>query len=179
MRRAKSLRIGVHIANAVVWGPVYRTRLTRRRRPPPVDCLFSGDGRAMIPCDPENHGLFADAGEDPTPPGSVRAGPGDGDRRPGRRGDDGVRAPPPPPAAAARRARRSRRSRAARAPPPSSLSTSLSEHALEAYDRCPKLDVPNDDRRRRCGDRPRWDATTVAIPGRVRAVLYERPSGWS
>eukprot|EP00982_Pelagococcus_subviridis_P012409 31170-Pelagococcus_subviridis.AAC.8 len=26
-RRAKSLRIGVHIANAVVWGPVYRTRL--------------------------------------------------------------------------------------------------------------------------------------------------------
>jgi hypothetical protein len=27
MRRAKSLRIGVHIANAVVWGPVYRTRL--------------------------------------------------------------------------------------------------------------------------------------------------------
>ena len=27
MRRAKSLRIGVHHANAVVWGPVYRTRL--------------------------------------------------------------------------------------------------------------------------------------------------------
>ena len=27
MRRAKSLRIGVHIANAVVWGPVYRTHL--------------------------------------------------------------------------------------------------------------------------------------------------------
>jgi hypothetical protein len=26
-RRAKSLRIGVHHANAVVWGPVYRTRL--------------------------------------------------------------------------------------------------------------------------------------------------------
>jgi hypothetical protein len=25
MRRAKSLRIGVHHANAVVWGPVYRT----------------------------------------------------------------------------------------------------------------------------------------------------------
>ena len=24
MRRAKSLRIGVHIANAVVWGPVQR-----------------------------------------------------------------------------------------------------------------------------------------------------------
>jgi hypothetical protein len=27
MRRAKSLRIGVHHANAVVWGPVYRTHL--------------------------------------------------------------------------------------------------------------------------------------------------------
>ena len=27
MRRAKSLRIGVHHADAVVWGPVYRTRL--------------------------------------------------------------------------------------------------------------------------------------------------------
>ena len=27
MRRAKSLRIGVHIADGVVWGPVYRTRL--------------------------------------------------------------------------------------------------------------------------------------------------------
>jgi hypothetical protein len=26
-RRRKSLRIGVHIANAVVWGPVYRTHL--------------------------------------------------------------------------------------------------------------------------------------------------------
>ena len=46
MRREKSLRIGVHHANAVVWGPVYRTHLTasspltraarrrrRRRRP--------------------------------------------------------------------------------------------------------------------------------------------------
>jgi hypothetical protein len=30
MRRAKSLRIGVHHANAVVWGPVYRTRLRTR-----------------------------------------------------------------------------------------------------------------------------------------------------
>ena len=29
-RRAKSLRIGVHHANAVVWGPVYRTHLTTR-----------------------------------------------------------------------------------------------------------------------------------------------------
>ena len=28
-RRAKSLRIGVHHANGVVWGPVYRTRLNR------------------------------------------------------------------------------------------------------------------------------------------------------
>ena len=30
-RERKSLRIGVHHANAVVWGPVYRTRLTRGR----------------------------------------------------------------------------------------------------------------------------------------------------
>ena len=30
MRRAKSLRIGVHNANAVVWGPVYRTHLIIR-----------------------------------------------------------------------------------------------------------------------------------------------------
>jgi len=30
MRRAKSLRNGVHHADAVVWGPVYRTRLNRR-----------------------------------------------------------------------------------------------------------------------------------------------------
>ena len=29
MRRVKSLRIGVHHANAVVWGPVYRTHLRR------------------------------------------------------------------------------------------------------------------------------------------------------
>jgi len=38
MRRAKSFRIGVHIANAVVWGPVYRTRLSLRadvRHSPP------------------------------------------------------------------------------------------------------------------------------------------------
>jgi hypothetical protein len=27
MRRAKSLRIGVHHADGVVWGPVYRTHL--------------------------------------------------------------------------------------------------------------------------------------------------------
>ena len=27
MRRGKSLGIGVHLANAVVWGPVYRTHL--------------------------------------------------------------------------------------------------------------------------------------------------------
>ena len=31
MRRAKSLRIGVHHANAVVWGPVYRTHLILRQ----------------------------------------------------------------------------------------------------------------------------------------------------
>jgi len=34
MRRAKSLRIGVHHANAVVWGTVCRTHLTTS--PPPV-----------------------------------------------------------------------------------------------------------------------------------------------
>eukprot|EP00982_Pelagococcus_subviridis_P005124 29486-Pelagococcus_subviridis.AAC.2 len=37
MRRAKSLRNGVHHANAVVWGPAYRTRLrggVQRRRVP-------------------------------------------------------------------------------------------------------------------------------------------------
>ena len=39
MRRRKSLRIGVHHADALVWGPVYRTRLsaqareTRKRQP--------------------------------------------------------------------------------------------------------------------------------------------------
>ena len=32
MRRAKSLRNGVHHANAVVWEPVYRTRLFPQRR---------------------------------------------------------------------------------------------------------------------------------------------------
>jgi hypothetical protein len=31
-REVKSLRIGVHHANAVVWGPVYRTRLYLRRQ---------------------------------------------------------------------------------------------------------------------------------------------------
>ena len=30
-RRQKSLRIGVHHANGVVWGPVYRTHLRRAR----------------------------------------------------------------------------------------------------------------------------------------------------
>ena len=38
MRRGKSLRIGVHHANAVVWGPVYRTHLSLRadvRHSPP------------------------------------------------------------------------------------------------------------------------------------------------
>eukprot|EP00982_Pelagococcus_subviridis_P005307 29586-Pelagococcus_subviridis.AAC.7 len=32
MRRQKSLRIGVHLANAVVWEPVYRTRLRHEAR---------------------------------------------------------------------------------------------------------------------------------------------------
>jgi|EP00982_Pelagococcus_subviridis_P015462 hypothetical protein len=31
MRREKSLRIGVHHANGVVWGPVYRTHLVFRK----------------------------------------------------------------------------------------------------------------------------------------------------
>eukprot|EP00982_Pelagococcus_subviridis_P017569 31550-Pelagococcus_subviridis.AAC.2 len=34
-RREKSLRIGVHHANAVVWGPVYRTHLRRASSSPP------------------------------------------------------------------------------------------------------------------------------------------------
>ena len=34
MRRQKSLRIGVHHVDGVVWGPVYRTRLMRDRRRP-------------------------------------------------------------------------------------------------------------------------------------------------
>ena len=39
MRRQKSLRIGVHHADAVVWEPVYRTRLMLRvqREAPRVD----------------------------------------------------------------------------------------------------------------------------------------------
>jgi len=40
-RRAKSLRIGVHIANAVVWGPVYRTHLRSTSR---ADTLGRRDG---------------------------------------------------------------------------------------------------------------------------------------
>eukprot|EP00959_Pyramimonas_sp_CCMP1952_P445018 9318744-Pyramimonas_sp.AAC.1 len=32
MRREKSLRNGVHHANAVVWGPVYRTHLHDERQ---------------------------------------------------------------------------------------------------------------------------------------------------
>jgi hypothetical protein len=35
MRRQKSLRIDVHIANAVVWEPVYRTHLAAVADPPP------------------------------------------------------------------------------------------------------------------------------------------------
>jgi hypothetical protein len=34
MRREKSLRIGVHHADAVVWGPVYKTRLVASIRHP-------------------------------------------------------------------------------------------------------------------------------------------------
>ena len=39
-RRQKSLRIGVHHANAVVWGPVYRTHLVPA---PPSARFFIGD----------------------------------------------------------------------------------------------------------------------------------------
>ena len=55
MCREKSLRNGVHHANAVVWGPVYRTRLTRsRRRIPrirrrPVDGLVVVRRRSATP----------------------------------------------------------------------------------------------------------------------------------
>ena len=52
-RRAKSLRIGVHHADAVVWGPVYRTRLRKYATehpmtPPPRMTTFGGvfDGAA-------------------------------------------------------------------------------------------------------------------------------------
>ncbi len=36
MRRAKSLRIGVHLADGVVWEPVYRTHLVILRHEPLV-----------------------------------------------------------------------------------------------------------------------------------------------
>ena len=48
MRRAKSLRIGVHHADAAVWGLVYRTRLDRLAPPPSRRELVRGD---------ETHGL--------------------------------------------------------------------------------------------------------------------------
>ena len=44
MRRQKSLRIGVYHADGVVWGPVYRTRLTRE---PHVDRAVRGVERAV------------------------------------------------------------------------------------------------------------------------------------
>ena len=40
MRRAKSLRIGVHHADAVVWGPVYRTHLGADDAPLNADALL-------------------------------------------------------------------------------------------------------------------------------------------
>ena len=49
MRRAKSLRIDVHIADAVVWEPVYRTRLKQPRR---------GDV-------PDEHRAVVDGADDP------------------------------------------------------------------------------------------------------------------
>ena len=52
MRRAKSLRIGVHHANAVVWGPVYRTHLNEdvRRMPEHVhrEALVERRRRAAV-----------------------------------------------------------------------------------------------------------------------------------
>jgi len=50
-RRQKSLRIGVHLANGVVWGPVYRTHLTRARRRASFASAFvdSGDSGARVP----------------------------------------------------------------------------------------------------------------------------------
>jgi hypothetical protein len=45
MRRQKSLRIGVHHANGVVWRPVYRTRL---RRTPPFPSRFTRDRRLCV-----------------------------------------------------------------------------------------------------------------------------------
>ena len=48
MRRAKSLRIGVHHADAAVWGPAYRTHLDRLAPPPSRRELVRGD---------ETHGL--------------------------------------------------------------------------------------------------------------------------
>ena len=78
MRREKSSRIDVHIANAVVWGPAYRTCLRvaavpRARRPQrAVDAL---DGVAM-----RREVVRADARvreERPAPPlaGDVQHGP--------------------------------------------------------------------------------------------------------
>jgi hypothetical protein len=49
MRRAKSLRNGVHRANAVVWGPVYRTRLDEITRPlAPVSKMNGPTSRPSI-----------------------------------------------------------------------------------------------------------------------------------
>jgi len=49
MRRAKSLRIGVHLADAVVWGPVYRTHLNAANsasRWPICRCISATDSPA-------------------------------------------------------------------------------------------------------------------------------------
>ena len=52
MRREKSLRIGVHHANAVVWEPVYRTHLTYSwnhiRAPPPSPIPPPSHARAIL-----------------------------------------------------------------------------------------------------------------------------------
>eukprot|EP00982_Pelagococcus_subviridis_P000231 1769-Pelagococcus_subviridis.AAC.1 len=47
MRREKSLRNGVHHTDAVVWGPVYRTRLGLRDERPPVAQNFQSGVRAL------------------------------------------------------------------------------------------------------------------------------------
>ena len=52
MRRAKSLRIGVHHANGVVWGPVYRTHLSRTLRTRPRRSATRARGRSTRPRGP-------------------------------------------------------------------------------------------------------------------------------
>ena len=52
MRRAKSLRIGVHHANGVAWGPVYGTHLSRTLRTRPRRSATRARGRSTRPRGP-------------------------------------------------------------------------------------------------------------------------------